>query len=165
MTRLKQLLVPVAFAASLAACAQTDGISPFDDLLGPRADFTDLAYAALARGDYPTAARRAEQALQRDADDPHALFAQALALEYTDNVAPARATYERLVSMPAAEQAMIGGGWAGVRPGRQQCCRGGRQRLKTLGMMPATPLIPAEPLAATAGRAIGRCRRARDGSA
>ncbi|WP_404381499.1 SPOR domain-containing protein [Caenispirillum salinarum] len=145
MTRLKRVLVPLAVVATLSACAEKDGVSPFDSLIGPRADYTDLAYAALARGDYPAAARRAAQALERDADNARALFAQGVALEYTDATDQARALYQRLAAMPAAEQAMIGGGWTGARQGDRSIADLARARLASLGVRPATPLMPVEP--------------------
>lgn len=145
------MLVPLAVAATLSACAEKDGVSPFDSLLGPRAGFTDLAYAALARGDYPAAARRAEQALREDPDDPRALYAQAVALEYTGQPDQAQALYDRLTTMPAAEQAMVGGGWSGGRGEPRSIADLARVRLAAVGTVPATPLMPAEPPAAATG--------------
>ncbi|EKV30568.1 hypothetical protein C882_4527 [Caenispirillum salinarum AK4] len=150
MTCLKRVLVHLAVVATLSACAEKDGVSPFDSLIGPRADYTDLAYAALARGDYPAAARRAAQALERDADNARALFAQGVALEYTDATDQARALYQRLAAMPAAEQAMIGGGWTGARQDDRSIAALARARLETLGVRPATPLMPVEPPAPAA---------------
>lgn len=133
------MLVPLAVAVSLSACAETGGGA---SLFSPRADYTDLAYAALARGDYSTAARRAGQALEQDANNPRALFAQAVAAEYTNSPDQARVLYQRLTAMPEAEQAMMGGGWSGPRKEGRSIADVAAVRLKSVGMLPATSLMP-----------------------
>lgn len=97
------MLVPVALAAALAGCA--GGPSGMG---GPTSQ-TELAYAALARGDHEQAEQRARAALAEDPDAPLALYVQAAALRGQGRLGEAMEILRRLSQMPAAAEASVTG--------------------------------------------------------
>lgn len=115
MRSVKQGLLPLVVAAALAGCAPAGG-GGLDGLMAPRVSHSDLAYAALARGDLPQAVTQADLALAEDPDDPHALLARGVALRSgAGNEAEAAAIFRRLTESERARDAMVSGGpWTGM---------------------------------------------------
>lgn len=115
MRSVKKVLLPLLVAGTLAGCAQGNG--GVEGLFGPRASRTDLAYAALAQGDFAQALRQAGAALEDDPTDPHALFARAVALRNVGRGAEAAPIFARLAESERAQGATVSGGaWTGMAP-------------------------------------------------
>lgn len=115
MRSVKQGLLPLVIAAALAGCAPAGG-GGLDGLTAPRVSHSDLAYAALARGDLPLAVHQADLALAEDPEDPHALLARGVALRSgAGSEAEAAAIFRRLTESERARDAVVSGGpWTGM---------------------------------------------------
>lgn len=145
MTSVKKVLLPFALAATLAACTQA-GAGSLDGVFGPRASRTQLAFAALAEGDFVQAQSQADQALALDADDPHALYARAVALRYSGRERDAAEILSRLMESERAQQAPIAGGaWNAMAP--TTVARLARQQLESMNVAATLPttLTPPSP--------------------
>ncbi|SOD99969.1 SPOR domain-containing protein [Caenispirillum bisanense] len=158
MRSVKQGLLPLVVAAALAGCAPAGG-GGLDGLMAPRVSHSDLAYAALARGDLRQAVTQADLALAEDPDDPHALLARGVALRSgAGSEAEAAAIFRRLTESERARDAVVSGGpWSGMATTTVAALAG--RQLDAMNMATARPAgltpPPGTVMAAAAPTAAG----------
>ncbi len=108
--RIGRLAVVSGVAVALAACGPRSNPQTFLDKLGPDADTSaDMAFAAMARGDFGKAEQEVEAALARDPKNPYALMAGGLLYQNTNRPVKARAMYEELLAQRPNKMATVGG--------------------------------------------------------
>ncbi|GAA0586430.1 hypothetical protein GCM10009099_25170 [Caenispirillum bisanense] len=107
-------MLPLLLAGALAGCTHLTAGGPPPD---PAASRADLAYAALARGEFPQALDQANLALAGDPEDPHAHYVRGVALRYGGRPEEAAEVFSRLIASPRAQDAAVAGGpWTGTSP-------------------------------------------------
>ncbi|WP_313412117.1 tetratricopeptide repeat protein [Rhodospirillum rubrum] len=161
-TTLRGLAALWMLCLGLAACQSPGGQMEDAAQAGsPAAGLsTDLALAALAKGDYPGAETHVERALAANPQEPYALLAAGLLYQNTGRPAEAARIYRHLVALKPREQAAVGT-WFRQPP--QPIADIAAANLEVLGMLPATegassrlpaelssPRMPMTPAAPTA---------------
>ena len=93
---------------ALAGCGPQSNPQTFLDAMGPDAnESTDLALAALARGDYAGAERNVDAAIKRDPHNPYALLAGGMLYQSTNRPLRARQMYEDLLALRPNQAATV----------------------------------------------------------
>ncbi|MBK1663598.1 hypothetical protein CKO38_04455 [Rhodospirillum rubrum] len=161
-TTLRGLAALWMLCLGLAACQSSgDQMENVGQAGSPAAGLsTDLALAALAKGDYSGAETHVERALAANPQDSYALLAAGLLYQNTGRPAEAARIYRQLMALKPREQAAVGT-WFRQRP--QPIADIAAANLEILGMLPATdgaasrlpadssaPRMPATPAAPTA---------------
>ncbi len=108
--RIGRVAMVSGVAMALAACGPQSNPQTFLDSLGPKADTSaDLAFAAMARGDFGLAEKEVEAALRRDPKNPYALLAGGMLYQSTNRPVKARSLYEELLAQRPNKMATVGG--------------------------------------------------------
>ena len=109
MNKISRFAAIIAIGAGLAGCSAAQTGNLLDSRFWASSPIkgnnlsSDLGIAELVKGNYPMAEARFNQALKRNAKDPHALLGMAILYQNTGRTTQARAAYEALLASRPSE--------------------------------------------------------------